>query len=187
MAATLVFAAGAAHSAVLYKFDFKNLVDYNDVPLPVASFSVTLKFDDYVTTTGLTPVTPVASSSAAAMGYEVAYAGTNAIGWWGFDDVEQQAELQDNQFIFGGTSFLFSSGFLKTYVTAPGTYQGYVSGNRDPLVYSAFSGAASLTVSEVASAVPEPSALALLSGGLAVLGVMRRRQTKTRLRAPSRG
>jgi len=163
--AALLLLASSAHASVTYRFDFTGLTGVTGGT--GANFSITLTYANYVTTTGMAPA-PGAPFSTT-LGYPVAYAGTNNLGWWGFDD-NTASVLNDAGFSFAGNSFLFFPSALSGYFTAPGIFAGIVEGNAP----TSFFGGALLTITDTRT-VPEPATLALLGIGLAGVGFSRRK------------
>ncbi len=167
-AACLVAASTASHADIVYQFDFSGISGKAD-------FSVTLQFSNYVTTSGMQAVVPTAQNSLASLGYAVNYAGTNKFGWWGFDD-DTNGDIDESGYLFGGDSFLFQpNASFSSYLTAPGVYAGFISGNSGNPP-AGFSGQAVLTIRETGQSVPEPGsiALALLALGAGVVASRRR-------------
>ena len=166
----LLLACAPAQAAVEYRFDFT----VTTLAGAEVDFGFTLTYDDYVVTTGMN-LLPVATGTTP-LGYPVAYAGTNTLGWWGFDD-DGLAFMGDNFFSFGGTSFLFQQYDFAGYITSPGVYSGGALGNAQGTVspQSVNFSFAQLTVSE-RFAVPEPSSIALLSLGLLALAAVGHRR-----------
>lgn len=173
LAALLLAVPMAANASVTYQFDFFDLQGVTGGS--GNSFTISLTYDDYVTTTGMAALS---APAATTLGYPVNYSGTNSSGWWGFDD-DGLASIGDFGFSFGpfdGTtgqlaSFLFQPAQLTTnYYTAPGVYDGAVSGNAP----NVFFGSARLTIST--TPVPEPATLALLGAGLLGVAFARRRR-----------
>jgi len=156
LAATLVLAAGASQANIVYQFSFN--------PTDLPAFGVTLEYATYVTTTGMQAVTPLSQNSAASIGYTVNYAGTNAAGWWGFDDNDNDsnnASITDDFYSYDASSFKFQPARnANAYLTAPGIYAGTFNGNRPGA--SSFEGPAQLTIRDANGTVPEPASLALV-------------------------
>jgi hypothetical protein len=162
--ATLLLSSGAAHSDVLYAFSFTNLSGS-----ATEDFNISLRYADYVQVTGMNQLPLVSTSTVASLGYAISHAGTNTLGWWGFDSTGN-AIMDDMFYSYAGPSFLFlPTDYRTSYLSSPGTYGGTVGGNA-PI---SFNGTATLTISEV----PEPGSLALLLiGGVAALALSRRRK-----------
>lgn len=159
--------AAPAFCSVTYQFDFSNLSGVqNGSGQP---FSITLTYNDYVTTTGLNALSGAPLSTT--LGYPVAYAGTNTIGWWAFDD-NNAGFLSNNSYSYAGNSFLatFGTSNITNYITQAGTYFGDVGGNAP----FSFGGKVVLTVTDSHS-VPESSALMLFVLGLGGVLLARRR------------
>lgn len=157
------FFSTPALATVIYKFDFSNLYFEFYPGGPGPDFTISLPYDDYVHTTGMTEISGPAFPTT--LGYSVAFAGTNPMGWWGFDN-DGSAVINDTSFSFGAgsefLSFLFEpSPYQSTYYGAPSVIIGSVSGNAP----TAFRGSAKLTI----SLVPEPGTLPLV--GLAMVGL----------------
>lgn len=172
IAAALLVLSATASGSVVYQFSFTGLSGVSGGT--GADFGITLTYPTYVTTTGmvLAPGGPF-SASTASLGYPVAYAGTNNIGFWGFDD-NTGSNLTDGGFGFDAASFLFIPSVPNAgYFTTPGTFGGSVVGNAP----SSFSGSAVLTIRESGGSVPEPMPLALVALGLVALAATRLRQS----------
>jgi hypothetical protein len=164
--AMLLAVAGAAHSAVVYQFSFNGLSGVSTGS--GADFSITLTYDNYVTTTGMQALAVTDTGSQASLGYPVAFAGTNNQGWWGFDD-SLGSFISDFSYSYGGTSFLFTPTVNPGgYFSAPGVYAGRVAGNAP----GAFDGSATLTIRET-GAVPVPASVSLVLLGLAGVAAAR--------------
>jgi hypothetical protein len=166
--ACLLLASPVARAAVIYQFEFTNLVGAVVYP----DFELTLKYDTYLTTTGLMPLSGPALPTS--LGFSVTRAGTDSRGDWGFDGADA-AILIDNGFTFDSASIFFrvdNSSSPGDYITSPGTYFASfrsVLGNGVP---SGFFGSGKLLV----STVPEASTLFLLGFGLTTLAGVRRRK-----------
>jgi hypothetical protein len=108
------------------------------------------------------------------LGYSVAYAGTNPLGWWGFAN-NTNSILDDSGYSFDFDSFLFEPTFSQSsYYTNPGSYFGIVEGNAPYY----FTGDALLTITET-NPVPLPSAIWLFGSGLVGLfRVVKRKKSK---------
>ncbi|WP_431257817.1 PEP-CTERM sorting domain-containing protein [Roseateles chitinivorans] len=166
-----------AFAAVDYDFTFTNL---RTGAHTFDDFRLHLSFDDFVRTTGLQPIE--GPSLRTPFGYDVSRAGTNKNSWWAFDG-GGLGVLVDDQYTFGGISFLFSLDQDTTdYLAASGTFAGNVSGNA--LVGArriSMNGLATLTITDRnASAVPEPESwMLMLGGGALILALSRKRKAGT--------
>lgn len=153
-------------ASVIYTFDFIELKDVGGGS--GNPFQISLTYKDYVTETGLKPL--VNAPYSTSLGYSVNYSGSNSISWWAFDD-DNAGILLDDSFTYFGLSFLAVFNH-SGYITAPGVYEGWVSGNAP----TSFGGKAILTVTDNGVTVPEPSELSLLMLGMLGLSVMRKRK-----------
>ena len=147
----------SVNSAIIYQFDFTNLSGFQYGT--VEQFSISLSYPDVVTTSGMSVLT-----SLPLTDYSVSYAGTNNLGWWGFDD-DENSTMTDDTFIYSGRSILFRPDndlWLGGYLTAPGTYIGSVNGN---YFNNVFNGDALLTITDT-NTVPIPAAVWLFGSGL---------------------
>lgn len=119
----------------------------------------------------VTGLVPLSASYSTTLGYDVAFAGTNMMGWWAFDD-DGAGVLGDFGFVFNGSSFLFVP-VLETggYYTAPGIFSGFVLG----FSLTGFDGVGVLTITETGIPTPAPAALALFGLGAITLALARRR------------
>jgi hypothetical protein len=178
LAATLASLCGAAHGSVIYQFSFSSLRPAV-VSLPrIADFGITLEYPDYVTSPGMKlleggPIT----SSTASLGYGVAYAGTNVLGWWGFD-ATPLSSISNLGYSFSLQSFLFKPqpfGSVTDFYRTPGSYVGNVGGN---FPGAGFQGQASLVIRDTNAELPEPPVLALVA--LACAGLAATRRTRRR-------
>jgi hypothetical protein len=174
--ALLVFGSLAVRPAcaeVLYQFSFSNLaglVTYSD-------FTLTLAYDDFVTTTGLVPLSGPALPTS--LGFSVIAAGTNNSGDWGFDGLGTAVLTDGGGFAFNAASMVWdpdSSSWPGGYITSPGTYSGTVFGNGVP---SGFRGRATLTVSEVVTPVPEAETWAMWALGIGALALASRGRARS--------
>lgn len=172
-ATALLAAASPAAAAIVYRFDFYDITQ--SVPFgPVPDFSLTIETPDYLTVTGLNPLpTPLATP----LSYDVATFGTNIRKWFLF--AETGGFLGDNSSGYSDTTFAFTPlntpDYVIGYITAPGVYRGSLDGNVDG---SGFFGSATLTVTD--TAVPEPSAWALMIAGFGLAGAGLRRAASRR-------
>jgi len=155
-----LLAAPPAFATVTYQFDFTDLITHPD-------FTLSLTYDNYVTTTGLMPL---ASPLPTSLGFSVIRAGTDLEGNWGFDGGNTATLNDAGAFLFDSNSFVFDSSTSVTdYITSPGTYPGLVFGN---VADGGFRGVATLVVASAPS-VPEPSTSALtIIAGLGLLGLV---------------
>src|SRR5215831_1617359 len=159
LALALSFCAqvGSSHADVTYDFAFTNLHSFpppGGGPLP--SFDVSITEPDFITTTGLNPL----SNPVSTPFYVVNNFGTNIIGDFAFS--QSGGSISDPGMVdFSDTTFAFIPSIgAPNYITFPGTFNGSVNGNTGmPPPNSAFSGTAVLSVS-----VPGPIVGAGLPG-----------------------
>lgn len=151
-----------ANAGVIYQFDFYELS--NDA----SDFSITLNFDDYVTTSGLASL---AAPKDTSLGYSVLYAGTNNLSWWLFGSTSAPI-INDFFASFSPESFLFLPLEPQSdYFISDGEYLGRVAGN---VLGIGFSALARLTLTSDTASVPLPGTLLLFVIGLAGVGFSRR-------------
>lgn len=174
-AAALLAAASPATAAIVYRFDFYEMIQFEPLQ-PVPDFSLTIEKPDYLTVTGLNPLP---SPLATPLGYDVATFGTNIHKWFLFANTG--GFLSDDSAFFSVTTFLFepltAPGAATGYITAPGV-RGILSGNVEG---SGVFGNATLTVAD--TAVPEPSSWALMIAGFGLAGAGLRRAASRRGKA----
>jgi hypothetical protein len=173
LALALAFCAqiGSSHADVTYDFAFTNLRLEFGSQTPLPSFNVSITEPDFITTTGLTPLSNPVSTPL----YVVNNFGTNMIGNFAFS--QSGGSISDPGIVvFSDTTFAFIPTLASLhYITSPGTFNGFVEGNAMPPPNGAFSGTAVLTAT-----VPGPIAgaglpgLILAGGGL--LGWWQRRR-----------
>ena len=161
-ATALALLAGPASAAVTYHFDF-----FTGSSNPYAPFSLEITTPTYITTTGLAPLdTP----RATTLGYDVKNFGENSIGWFGFSNAG--GSLFDDVFSFSSTTILFApDSWASNFFTAPGVYNGHVTGNAPGGGFSNSEGVLTITAS-----VPEPASWALFIGGFGLTGAAMRRR-----------
>jgi hypothetical protein len=166
----VILLGAPAFADVIYNFQFTNLQNYLNQTWD--DFSITLTYSDYVQATGMAPIP--GPSQQTTLGYLVQYAGTNKLGYWGFDDDDSAIILDDN-YSYGGSSFLFEpyDSTISSYYNSPGVYTGEVSGNAP----YAFHGLAALTIRET-NPVPEPISMLLFGTGLVGVGGYVKRKLK---------
>jgi hypothetical protein len=163
---------------ITYTFDFTNIHEFATLDQnPKPDFSLTLTYPGFVTGTYMFPIR--GGPLPTTLGFPVIYAGTNTLGWWGFEDNTAANAMNSQGYTYYGGSFLFlPAPFATGYVTTLGTFEGTVMGN-DIIPgfngYAAFNGDATLTIS--GTAVPEPSTAWLFAFGLVGVLVARRRNS----------
>jgi hypothetical protein len=165
LALTLSFCAqiGSSHADVTYDFAFTNLHLQFGSQAPLPSFDVSITEPDFITTTGLNPL----SNPVSTPFYVVNNFGTNMIGEFAFS--QSGGSISDpGVVVFSDTTFAFIPFIAAAhYITSSGTFNGSVEGNVGPGPNSAFLGTAVLSVS-----VPAPivgtglPGLILACGGL---------------------
>src|SRR5262249_47856600 len=149
LALALSFCAqvGSSHADVTYDFAFTNLHSFpppGGGPLP--SFDVSITEPDFITTTGLNPL----SNPVSTPFYVVNNFGTNILGEFAFS--QSGGSITDSGISFSDTTFAFDPTFNSLhYITSPGTFDGLIAGNVGPGPNSAFLGTAVLSVSVPAS------------------------------------
>src|SRR5215510_1608405 len=116
---------GSSHADVTYDFAFTNLRLVASLgPLP--SFDVSITEPDFITTTGLNPL----SNPVSTPFYVVNNFGTNDIGWFAFS--QSGGSISNTPLIsYSDTTFSFAPKppFNSIhYITSPGTFDGGVDG-----------------------------------------------------------
>jgi hypothetical protein len=169
----LSFCAQISSSRADVTYDFEFNVATTGLNPTSLIFTISITESDFITTTGLLPLSPPVSTPF----YTVNNFGTNKGGLFAFS--ENGGQLTDEIFplSLSSTTFAFVPfPQLNNYITSPGTFAGQVEGLANTI---AFGGTAVLTVTNT-PAVPGPIAgaglpgLILASGGL--LGWWRRRK-----------
>ncbi|WP_341679364.1 hypothetical protein [Niveibacterium sp. SC-1] len=150
-------------ASVTYLFEFSDL--WPSVP-PSPDFSISLTYDDYVTTLGFENV--VGPALPTSLGYSISRVGAGVYGMWGFDVEGGTAILRTSGFHYDLTSFLFMPDVfnLDNFYQAPGVFPGDISGNAHGGI---FGGRALLTIADDSVEVPEPDVRWLVALALAAV------------------